>query len=144
MEEKNAKNTKSSLTAEEIKDIAPNWTEGWTEEKLQEIASDYTAEEIMDIESRLPKLRRLEKIEDILNFVLFEVIVIQEIYIILSGKINSSNQLALILLGIGALLACLGFKMQVDNPQTEKRIKGQKIIFVGEIIDYIGMLLMVL
>lgn len=59
MKEKNTQNTKSSLTMEEIKEIAPNWTEGWTEEELQEIASNYTAEEIIDIESRLPELRGL-------------------------------------------------------------------------------------
>ena len=128
-ERKSNENTNTHLNEKEIKEIAPGLAE--------------KTKEIENIESELETLKK-ERLLLCLDIILFIAIGVPMLCVLAGIRsIDPSNQFVSVLLIVGLLLMCLGFKMQVDNPQTEKRMKGQKIIFVGEIIDFIGMLLMV-
>lgn len=129
-ERKNNENTNTHLNEKEMEEIALELAE-----KIKKVEN---------IKSELEVLKK-ERLLLCLDIILFIAVGVSMLCI-LTGilSIDPSNQFASVLLIVGLLLMYLGFKMQVDNPQTKKRIKGQKIIFVGEVIDFIGMLLMVM
>lgn len=153
------KNKKTSLTVEEIKEIAPNWTEGWTEEKIKENTSNLSVEDIKDIEFNLPELLHWVKINIMVQIlgIVFAIAVIVLVLCILSGifSINTSSQIAPFAISplfVSLLMMSMGFGMingsdqfsEQFHEQFERKVKGFEVLLAGDIIGFIGMLLMVM